>query len=123
VPGWQQDSNAAPWGLVAVGKYLMTSGCVDESPDSLAFFTQFPNVIACTPILRATSAIGRWSLMTKATACALYSSVNRRRVEPIAVSPEDPGGTYPVSTEPGTVQAAETHLLSIGGEGIILLLS
>jgi hypothetical protein len=45
-----------------------SSVVVDESPDSLVFFTQFPNVIACTPILRATSAIGRWSLMTKPTA-------------------------------------------------------
>src|SRR3979411_26045 len=88
-----------------------SSGVVGDSPDSLAFFTQLTNVIACTPILRATSAIGRWSLMTKPTACALYSSVNRRRVEPIAVSPENPGGTYPVSTKPGTVHWLLLHVV------------
>jgi hypothetical protein len=34
-------------------------GLPTESPDSFAYFTQLPNVIACTPILRATTAIDR----------------------------------------------------------------
>src|SRR5664279_2518631 len=34
-----------------------SSGRVDSSPSSRAFFTHFPNVISCTPILRAISAI------------------------------------------------------------------
>jgi Cu+-exporting ATPase len=45
-----------------------SSGFSDESPDSRTFFPHFPSVISCTPMLRATSATGRWSSMTKATA-------------------------------------------------------
>ena len=33
-------------------------------------------------------------------------------IEPIAVSPEDPGGTYPVSTEPGTVHCLPPRSLA-----------
>jgi hypothetical protein len=57
-------------------------------------------------MLRATSVIVRWSLMTKATAWALYSGVNRRRVDPMIVSPDKPGGSYLVSTKPGTVHTS-----------------
>jgi hypothetical protein len=60
-------------------------------------------------MLRATSVIVRWSLMTKATAWALYSGVNRRRVDPMIVSPDKPGGSYLVSTKPGTV-----HVVTVG---------
>src|SRR5450756_957208 len=64
------------------------SGAVAASFASRVFFTHLPNVISCTSILRATSAIDRWSSMTKVTAFALYSSVKLRRVEPILSSPD-----------------------------------
>src|SRR5664279_6385420 len=64
-----------------------SSGRVDSSPSSRAFFTHFPNVISCTPILRAISAIESPESSTNLTACCLYSSVNRRRVDPITVPP------------------------------------
>src|SRR5205085_9808016 len=48
---------------------------------SRSFFTHLPNVISCTPILRATSTTGRPPSITKATASALYSSVKLRRVD------------------------------------------
>src|SRR3954454_3848518 len=46
-----------------------------------------PNVISCTPILRATSTTGRPPSITKATASALYSSVKLRRVDPTIHTP------------------------------------
>src|ERR1035437_774000 len=64
------------------------SGGVAASFASRVFFTHLPNVISCTSILRATSAIDRWSSMIKVTAFALYSSVKLRRVEPILSSPD-----------------------------------
>src|SRR4051794_6375416 len=54
---------------------------------SRSFFTHLPNVISCTPILRATSTTGRPPSITKATASALYSSVKLRRVDPTIHTP------------------------------------
>src|SRR5450759_2852340 len=61
----------------------LLSGVSPVCPSSFAFFTHLPNVIACTSIPRATSTIDRPSLMTNSTACALYSSVKARRVDPM----------------------------------------
>jgi hypothetical protein len=47
-------------------------------------------------MFRATSATGRTSSMTKATACALYSSVKLRRVEPIPYLPADRAANHGV---------------------------
>src|SRR5690606_8748185 len=44
-------------------------------PASRAFFTHLPNVISCTPILFATSAIVRPESRTRLTAWSLYSWV------------------------------------------------
>src|SRR3954452_56387 len=54
---------------------------------SRSCFTHLPNVISCTPILRATSTTGRPPSITKATASALYSSVKLRRVDPTIHTP------------------------------------
>src|SRR3954471_10989182 len=64
---------------------------------SRSFFTHLPNVISCTPILRATSTTGRPPSITKATASALYSSVKLRRVDPTIHTPLTKGSyiAYP----------------------------
>jgi hypothetical protein len=77
----------------------VASRMASSRPEYQKWIPTFPNV--SLPSCRTGSQIAP---------CALYSSVNRRRVEPIAVSPEDPGGTYLVSTEPGTVQSRAFRL-------------
>src|SRR3954451_24841301 len=59
----------------------------EDACASRSFFTHLPNVISCTPILRATSATGRPPSITKATASVLYSSVKLRRVDPTIHTP------------------------------------
>src|SRR4051794_32276007 len=54
---------------------------------SRSFFTHLPNLISCTPVLRATSTTGRPPSIPKATASALYSSVKLRRVDPTIHTP------------------------------------
>src|SRR3954451_3128979 len=63
------------------------SAGTEDACASRSFFTHLPNVISCTPILRATSATGRPPSITKATASALYSSVKLRRVDPTIHTP------------------------------------
>src|SRR5699024_4233111 len=91
------------------GSINQASAGRSDSLASRSFFTHFPNVISCTPILRATSAVVLPSSRTNATALALYSSVNRRRVEPIPLPPKPQEAKPPVyQTGNGPVAAVNS---------------
>src|SRR4029453_1796220 len=79
--------------------------------------TQLPSVPSCTPISRATSAIGREVSTTSRTASDLNSGVNFRRFSRIDVPPFRPGPywvRYPKCGRHATPQAASVK--SRGGE-------